>query len=124
MSKRKEAIDPAVAGLLDEAKRREEVRRKSPKARKKARRDAERSRATYDIPDEIQAVIGEIAEMEGMSKSATVALILAVGAHEYMEGTLEFTGAKQVIRHPLYEWVVDDDTLTEILKGDRNLLKQ
>jgi len=122
VSDRKDALDPAIAALMEQAERREKQRHRSPQEQKKAKRDAERTRATYDLPTELQTVVGRIASMENMSKSATAALLLAVAAREFLDGSLDFTGAKTVIQHPLYNWVVKTDTILEILKGDRNLL--
>lgn len=121
MSKRKDAIDPAVAGLLDEAERREKDRQRTAEERAKAKRDAERTRATYDLPSQLQEVISQIAELEGLSKSSTAALLLAQGAHKRLTGEIDFTGAKTSTNHPLYNWVVESNTIVEILKGDRTL---
>jgi len=121
MSKRRDAVDPVVADLLGEAERRERIRRKPKAKQKKARRDAERNRVTYDIPPDLEEVISELAEREGLSKSSTAALLLAEGARQYASGDVTFNGNKSPARHPLYDWLVDSETITGILTGKRSL---
>lgn len=121
MSKRRDAVDPAVADLLNEAERRERIRRKPKDEQKKARRDAERNRVTYDMPPSLEAAISELAEREGLSKSATATLLLAEGVRQYITGDVDFRGHKTPTRHPLYDWVVDPETVTAILEGERSL---
>jgi len=121
MSERRDAIDPAVADLLGEAERRERIRRKPKDEQAKARRDADRNRVTYDIPSLLEAAISELAEREGLSKSATAALLLAEGVRQYIADGLDFNGHKTATRHPLYDWVVDPGTVLEILDGKRSL---
>lgn len=121
MSKRQDAIDPAVADLLGDAAHREEDRRKSKEQRAKARRDAKRNRVTYDVPPVLENVVSELAEREGLSKSATASLLMAQSVQKYINRTLVFTGHKTPTRHPLYEWVVDEETIEEILRGKRSL---
>ena len=121
MSKRRDAVEPAVASLLSEAERRERIRRKPKDEQKKARRDAKRNRVTYDVPPDLEAAISEISRIEGLSKSATATLFLAEGVRQYIAGSVNFDGHKVPARHPLYDWLVDSEMVTAILNGQRSL---
>jgi len=121
MSKRRDAVDPAVASLLDDAERRQRIRRKPKDEQEKARRDAQRNRVTYDLPASLEAAISELAEREGLSKSSAATLLLAESVRQYIAGDLTFEGNKTPIRHPLYEWVVDPKVVTAILEDRRSL---
>ncbi|MEA3406611.1 MAG: hypothetical protein U9R48_00845, partial [Chloroflexota bacterium] len=95
--------------------------RKPKDEQEKARRDAQRNRVTYDIPSSLEKTISELAEREGLSKSSTATLLLAESVRQYIAGNLTFKGHKTPIRHPLYEWVVDTETIVAILEGRRSL---
>lgn len=119
MSKRRNAIDPAVEGLVSEGDRRQRRRRLPQDS--KARRDAERTRATYDLPQELIDALGDVADAEGMSASGAAALLLAAAVNQYQEGEWTLTGFKRASRAPLYEWVADPETVADVLTGKRTL---
>jgi hypothetical protein len=119
MSKRRSAIDPAVEGLVSEGDRRQRRRRLPQDS--KARKDAERTRATYDLPQELIDALSDVAEAEGMSASGAAALLLAAAVNQYQEGKWILTGFKRPSRAPLYEWVADPETVTAVLAGKKTL---
>lgn len=119
---RRSAIDPAVASLVTEGERRQR-RRRLPRARQaKARKDAARQRATYDIPKEVARAVAEVAKEEGVSASAVAALLLAEGLRRLEVGEVSLHGLKEPSRSPKYDWQVPTRAVLEVLKGDRTLL--
>ncbi len=121
---RRDAIDPAVAELLNNAERRQELRRKPRAEQAKIRADAARSRATYDVPKELRSAITFIARQEGISASAAAALLLADGVRRYREGHISLSpecGLKQRSESPKYEYTVPDGAILSVLRGNADL---
>lgn len=118
---RRRALDPAVAALVTEGERRQR-RRQLPQARQvKARKDAARERAIYDIPQALQATIAAVADKEGVSASCIVALLLADGLRRYQGGIVSFYGLKRRSRSPRYEWTIEQSVVTDVLQGTTSL---
>lgn len=121
MSNRRNPIDPAVASLITEGERKQRIRRSPKGVQAKIRKDASRQRVTYDIPEELQRAISDVAEREGLSASCVVALLLADGVCRHRRGLISFYGLKRPSRSPRYEWTVDASVVEEVLQGKRVL---
>jgi len=118
---RRSAIDPAVASLVTEGERRRR-RRQLPRSRQaKARRDAARQRAVYDIPEEVIKAIAKVAKEEGISASAVAALLLADGLRRLETRAITLHGLKKPSPSPRYDWRVDRETILDVLEGRRSL---
>lgn len=80
---RRQSVDPAVAELLGDAQRREterglplKERQKRVEARKKVKA---RNRVVWDIPEDVQAALEQLAKAKGCPTSQVVELILRSG---------------------------------------------
>jgi hypothetical protein len=120
VSKRRSAIDPAVEGLVSESDRRQR-RRRGETPTGKAQRDAQRTRATYDLPQELIDALGDLAEAEGLSASGAAALLLAAAVRKVRAGDWTLTGCKTPSRAPLFEWVAAPETVAALLAGELTL---
>jgi hypothetical protein len=108
---RRQAIDPAVADILEQIDRRpsaapaalgkEEKRREREQAKNDSRRG---KRASYDLPPKIIQAILEVAEREKVPASQVAALLLADGLYRLGKGEIDLASFKQPSRSPRYEF--------------------
>lgn len=96
--------DPVVQQELARQAQGEKLRRMPPAKRRKAKADARRSKATYDLPPELIAMIGEIAEAEGLSRSDVAAELLIRAVNRYHDGDLVLDNEKQSARSLRWDW--------------------
>jgi ribosome-binding protein aMBF1 (putative translation factor) len=106
--------DPVVQRELAHQAQGEKLRRMPPAKRRKAKADARRSKATYDLPPELIAAIGEIAEAEGLSRSDVAAELLIRAINYYRAGNLVLDNEKQSARSLRWDWKI---TLSELDAG-------
>ncbi len=118
---RRKALDPAVSALITEGERRQRRRRMDRVRQAKARRDAARQRATYDIPKSLQQAIAAVAKEESLSVSGLVSALLADGVRRYRRGEITFYGLKRLSRSPRCDWVIDAAVIEQILEGVKTL---
>jgi hypothetical protein len=115
-------VDAAQA-LLEEGERRQRLRQMPKAQQAKARKDAARSRAIYDLPERVKNAVTYVAQQESMSASAVVALLLADGIARYREGRLSFdhNDVKRVSPSPRFDYTVTLDIILAVLRGSRSL---
>jgi hypothetical protein len=115
-------VDAAQA-LLEERERRQRLRQMPKAQQAKARKDAARSRAIYDLPERVKNAVTYVAQQESMSASAVVALLLANGIARYREGRLSFdhNDVKRVSPSPRFDYTVTLDIILAVLRGSRSL---
>lgn len=109
-------IDPAVASIIEDAQRKQRIRKLPSDKREKARRDAARERTIYEVPVDIKEAIEKIAQQEGLSPSSVVVLLLADGVRRYRGNQISFWGLKCPSRSPRYEWVLDKEAVETVLR--------
>lgn len=116
-----DSLDPAVASLLGDAERKQQIRHLPKNKRERARRQAERPRVMLDIHPDVQEAVARIAEAEGLSVSAVVTLLLADGIRRYNNGGVNFSATKRISRSPRYEWALRDRVVEDVLTGKISL---
>jgi hypothetical protein len=76
-------VDPAVADLLEQGRKRQEDRSLTPAERKKRAKqrakDSKRNRKIFDLPEEITDRLAQTAEQYGCPESQVAAFLLAKG---------------------------------------------
>jgi hypothetical protein len=117
-------LDPAVASVLTDANKRKKQQGMSPEERAEAKRQAERSMATYDIPRGVKETVTATAEQEGLTASAVAAALIADGLRRYQEGRISLDGAKRKSVSYRWEYVIDDDQILAVLNGRSSLEKE
>ncbi len=98
------SVDPAVADMLREEEKRERIRRLPKAKRKKAMRDSQRSKATFDIPAKLKEALEEIAGELGCSVSSVAAFLLAEGVLRYRAGELDLREHREYIGNLRWYW--------------------
>jgi hypothetical protein len=93
--------DPLYGKMASKAAR---FRSMTPSQRRKAKYDAQRSKATYDLPEELISLIDSLAEVERTSKSHMVGFILSLGLHRLLEQPLDFGEFKELSPTPRYDY--------------------
>ena len=106
---RREALDPAVAAMLGDTQRRERLSHLPPAQRKKAKRDAERARFTYDLDPALIAAIQTAAHREGISASGLAHFLLTQAMRQYQSGGIDLHPYKRPSRSPKFDWVLEFD---------------
>jgi hypothetical protein len=120
MAERPTSVDPAVAALIKESNHRERMRQMSPGDRKKARRDEDRSKATYDLPPEIIEAVNTIAKKKECSVSSLAALLLAHGLQFLALGGINFDDKDKPLKRASrsirfkYTLEIDDDIMEKV----------
>jgi hypothetical protein len=111
--KRRQTIDPAVAGLLSNFEERQadahlpaKERKKKAKERKKIRARRER-RVTYDLPPSLKQRIAELAEQHRVPASQIAALLLDHGLKALESGAIDLDEHKIESRTPRYDANLD-----------------
>jgi hypothetical protein len=92
----------------------------TPAQRRKAKADAQRSKATYDLPEEIITAIREIAKQEDISQSDLVAELLVRAVNIYRAGELVLDKQKQPARS--LKWLYKLD-ISPLDTGNSAILK-
>jgi hypothetical protein len=106
MARRKVNMDPAVAAVMGDTKRRERRRGMTKAQKRQAERDAQRQRVTLELDPRIVAMVREIAEAEGCSPASVINLFVADALQRYVDGELVFVGHRRPSEGPRYDWVV------------------
>lgn len=109
-----EEIDPAVESALGKPPVRgsiyERLRRAkemTPAQRRKAERDRNRSKETFDLPEWLVEAVAQIAETHGVPKSNVAAHLLAAGLKELLNGQINLDWMKKASRSPRYEGLLE-----------------
>jgi len=92
-------VDPKVAQLLEES-----VENRAALS-KKQRRDRSRSKATYDLSPDIQALVQKITALEESSASQVVEWLLTFACNEYLRNNPELAAGfaeKEMSRTPRF----------------------
>ncbi len=118
MTKKRQQFRGDAVSAVEDLKKKERERQMSPEERKETKRQAARSKATYDLPKGVQDAIASIAEQEGISASAVAALFLSDTLCRYREKKISFEGVKQESRSPRWKYVVDSETILLVLHGN------
>lgn len=105
------ALDPVVQQELARQEQAEKRRHMSPAQRRRARADARRSKATFDMPPELIEALGEIAQSEDISKSDLVAELLIRAVNDYHAGRLVLDNDKEMARALKWAWKLVLSTL-------------
>jgi hypothetical protein len=100
-------LDPAVMAVLGDGERRARSRAMSQGQRRRARRDEARSKATYDLPEELIAAVAARAAREDCSVSGLAGLLMAHGLAALRRGEIDVDRYLQPSRSPRFAWVVD-----------------
>jgi hypothetical protein len=106
MAERRQAIDPAVAALLQDDQRRERRRKMKPAERHKADKDSGRSRGYYDIPPVVAEELRRIAAEEESSVSSVAGYFLHYAIQHYHQGEIDLAPHKRPSRSPRYLFIV------------------
>jgi len=93
--------DPLYGKMASKAAR---FRSMTPGQRRKAKYDAQRHKATYDLPQELTDLIDALANVERTSKSHMAGFILCLGLHRLLEQPLDFQEFKELSPTPRYDY--------------------
>lgn len=106
-------VDPAVTAALgkprsnDIYERIARARRMTPAQRRKAQKDRERTKETYDLPAWLIEAITKIAEAHGVPKSNIAAHLLASGLRQLLDGQINLRWMWKASRSPLFEGLLE-----------------
>lgn len=101
-------LDPAVQVALgnpagdDIYDRIAKVRRMTPSQRRKAQKDRERHKETFDLPAWQISAIQTIAQRYDVPKSNVVAHLITSGIHSFLSGQINFSWLLKPSRSPRY----------------------
>jgi hypothetical protein len=82
------------------------------------KKDAERVRAYYDVPQAVKDGITAVADDEGLTASAVASLFLADALRRYRAGELSFAEVKQASISPRWDYTVEDWEILAVLTGE------
>lgn len=82
----------------------------TPGQRKKAERDARRTKVTYDLPDELIAQIAAIVNEHKIPASQLATLLMQWGLKAMSDGQFNINTYKVRSTSPRYEWVLNLDS--------------
>ena len=109
--KRRQTLDPAVAGILATHEQRQADVHLPPKERRKKAREREKmrrrqpGRATYDLPKKLKDRIAEIADDHQVPISQVAAVLLSYGLKALEQGEIELDNyKKEPSLSPRYEY--------------------
>lgn len=114
--RRRVVIDPAVAAVLGDGRKRERFRRMNKVQRRQARRDATRKRVTYELDPRVVEMTASIAGVEGCSPAGVVNLLMVEGIRRYVDGEVEFYENVRESRCPRWLWVVVPEGIEEVVR--------
>lgn len=101
--------DPAVEAALgqrDVYQRFGRAAARTNAERKKAKRDAARQRALYDLPEDVIQAVDALAERISSSKSQVAAYLLITGLHAVANGQVDLSAARRPSRSPRFEYTL------------------
>jgi hypothetical protein len=98
------ALDPIVQQELTRQEHASKLRSMTPAQRRKAEADAQRTKATYDLPAELIAAITKIAKTQNISKSDLVTEFLIRAVNDYRSGTLVLDNSKEPSNTLRWSW--------------------
>jgi hypothetical protein len=78
----------------------------TPSQQRKAVRDANRSKVTYDMPEELITLISGLAEDQRVPASQLAALLMQKGLRELEDGIFDLNNYKVRTQSPRFEWVL------------------
>ena len=110
---RRNAIDPAVADILDHAERRKRFASLPRSERNKARKDAVRHKVGLDLPPALHETLREVANKEKISISSLVAFLVNRGLKDYQSGNVDLFPYKRISRCARFEYVLMLDQKVE-----------
>ncbi len=94
-------LDPRIQELLEDASENRAA------LSRKQKRDRQRTKATYDLSPDVQAVIQQIARLEDTSASQVVEWLLTYAAVQYLDGDarlMEGFRIKELSRTPRFSY--------------------
>lgn len=102
-------LDPAVTTAMgdpvfDRIKR---ARNRTPTQRRKAEKDSQRNRVMFDLPVDLDAVIGMLAEAEKTSQSQMASYVLILGLEQLASTGCNFGWVKQPTRSMRFEYSIN-----------------
>jgi len=110
---RRNAIDPAVADILNHAEQRKRFTSLPHSERNKARKDAVRHKVGMDLPPALHETLREVANKEKISISSLVAFLADRGLKDYQAGTVDLFPYKRISRCARFEYVLMLDQKVE-----------
>ncbi len=99
---RNDVNDPVFGGL----ERLRRARNMTPAQRRKAQKDKDRSKATYDLPQEMIARITSMAEEHKVPASQLAALLMYKGLLMLDDGMFNLREHMRPTRSPRFDWVL------------------
>lgn len=94
----------SAKAVMEDGRKRAEMRRLSPKERAERKRQAARTRLNLDVPDWLKVEVQHIADVEQVSTSTLAAYFCCVGLREYRARRLDLP--KEHCESPRFEWLV------------------
>lgn len=117
------AIDPALQAYMSQepeaapgsedpvygrlARKRARLHSMSPGQRRKAERDEQRVKVTFDWPPELKDKVQQVAQWSGVPVSQLAALLVKVGLKAIDEGRIKVDDYRRPSRVPRFEWFID-----------------
>jgi len=109
-------VDPAVENALGRPARQmnniyqrlARIKGMTEAQRRKAEKDRERSKATYDLPDWLIQAVEQIAASHGVPKSNVAAHLLAAGLRDLLDGRINLNWMRKISRSPRYEGLLEN----------------
>ena len=103
----KQARDPVLQAEIAHQEKAEKQRQMTTAQRRKAKADARRTKATFDLPAELITALSETAEGESVSASNLVAELLIRAVNDYRAGRLVLDNDKQLARSLKWDWKIE-----------------
>jgi hypothetical protein len=103
-------LDPAVADEIKKAQGRQADARRPRKEREKKAKEQRKARSrlprriSLDLPTDIKAQVGAVAEAHRVPVSQVVAVLLAYGLASLDKGALDLSAYKVPSASPRYDW--------------------
>jgi len=115
MARQRVELDPAVAAILGDGKKRQRRRGQTKVQRARAERDGKRQRMTLELDPAVAEMIEAIATAEGCSPASVVNLLVTECVAQYVAGGVNFEESRRPSRSPRYRWVVELNGRVEAL---------
>lgn len=109
-------LDPAVEAAMTNSEtdpvygameRRQRARNQTAAQRKKAERDRNRSKVTFDLPQVLINQIRQAAETEEIPPSHLAGVLLSMGLDALTSGAIDLSTYKKPSRNARYMWFLD-----------------
>ncbi len=117
--------DPAVEAALGKPRsqsfyaRLARVKEMTPAQRRKAQKDRQRTKETYDLPKWLIETIEEIAHFHGVPKSNVAAHLIAAGLRSLLDGEINLNWIRKASRSPRYEGILEPPEAVDLAKLER-----